>query len=250
MKATALKLKKLSTAIKRLRVLLNNFKKSSARLDVDFKHTGAWSDAYVKKFNIHQNAIEIEIQNLLHSSGSFLEHLVNLQMKNPGDDTYIYFRLLKSQQMELLSTIKDEIEIIRIKITQCVMIRRMLKEHLPTLQKTNTLIEIVQQRLETMPSTILPINIQYSSFNIQNSKFSYQIHYNFMQTCCSEIEISKSKADTALEELRLGWKLFLRLSTKGVSPPLQQMIKKLSGKHNRRRSKFLQAIKSFRSSQQ
>ncbi|MDM8535253.1 hypothetical protein QUF70_00700 [Desulfobacterales bacterium HSG17] len=230
--------------------------------------------------NIGKHASEILTKSTL-SANRIINFAINIRNQNfknqvnsiPDIDTQTeyYFRRIKKQQMELLSAIGDDIEIIKNMIGQAKEMRSVMKTHAPAINKTNGLMEVMRERLAERPTTLLRLegtgdkirelnktlkNMQeYENINgnrihkdAQNNPVgkAFSAYHDLVQISCTDIDCLKLRIQRRFKELKLGGKLMLKLSARGYSSFQKSKLDMLLSGHDERTRKFQKNIHECR----
>ena len=225
--------------------------------------------------NIDRYASKILLKSTL-SANRIINFTINISSRKntiPDIDTQTdyYFRRIKKQQMELLSAIGDDIEVIKNMIAQAKEMRSVMKTHAPAINKTNKLMEVMRERIAERPTTLLRLegtgdkirelnktlkNMQeYENVNgnrinkdAQNNPVgkAFAAYYDLVQISCTDIDYIKLRIQRRFKELKLGGKLMLKLSDRGYSPFQKTKLDMLLSRHDERTQKFQNNIHECR----
>jgi len=230
----------------------------------------------IEQYDLCCKNIEKQTSEILSKSALSANRIINfsINIKKQGNaipeintQTEYYFRRIKKQQMELLSAIGDDIEIIKNMIRQAGEMRSVMKTHAPAINKTNGLMKIMQERIAERPTTLLKLegtgdrirelnktlrNMQeYENINgdrmyrdAQNNPVGKALsaYYDLVQISCKDIIFLKLRIQRRFKDLKMGGKLMLKLSEKGYSPFKKKKLDILLSRHDDRTRKFKKNI--------
>ncbi|QTA80067.1 Uncharacterized protein dnl_23530 [Desulfonema limicola] len=225
--------------------------------------------------NIGKTALEILSKSTL-SANRIINFGISINLQGNtipeiNAQTEYYFRRIKKQQMELLSAIGDDIEIIKNMICQAKEMRSVMKTHAPAINKTNGLMEVMRERIAERPTTLLRLegtgdkirelnktlknmqeyeNVNGSRINrdAQNNPVgkAFSAYYDLVQISCTDIDYLKLRIQKRFKELKQGGKLMLKLSAKGYSPFQKRKLDMLLSCHDERTQEFQKNIHECR----
>ena len=224
-----------------------------------------------------------ESSAILSLSTLSVSRIINFRFKLNGQasgvpeidrQTVYYFQKLRKQQVELLSTVGDEVEIIRMLIRRSKKMQSMIQEHSLILRKAGLLMDVVRERVEKRPTTLLRVEGRDSKIQELNRTFGdiqlYENEYeqrmgpntknhrqkaiesalmscnDLLQTSYDDIRIRKQRIHSSLKEMKQGGKLMLKLVTKGYSPLMKRRLDKLVSDHENRIREFQNHVRECR----
>jgi len=265
--------------LKRFTSQVDKFVQDAAVLDQTLISGAEWPDKRRLAHEACYENIRREASRIKDRSTLSLNRLINFscirKIRNPLPDrdrqTQTYFSKIKKQQMEVLSAISDEIDIIQSMIDHARKMQTVLLTHSETLTKTAGLMGIIRERIVRRPTTLL--RLEGRDRKIQQLNETFQRIQDFENTHAegirqeaeenpvtsaissyhrlslgtySEIERRRAVIDHHGKDLKRGGKLLLRLAAKGYSPLMKRSLDDLVGKHEDRTRDFRDHIRENR----
>lgn len=185
--------------------------------------------------------------------------------------TKAYFSKIKKQQMEVLSAITDEIEIIQSMIEHARKTQSVLLDHSETLWKTAGLMGIIRERIVERPTTLLRLEGRDRKIQQLNDAFhqiqtyenthadgirrdaeenpmdgALSTYHDLSRETYSEIKRRKAVMEHHIKDLKQGGKLLLKLATKGYSRMMKRGLDRLVFNHEDRTRDFHHHIRESR----
>ncbi|GBC61954.1 hypothetical protein DENIS_2916 [Desulfonema ishimotonii] len=227
----------------------------------------------------YQN-IMAEASEIVSGSTLSVSRLINFRLtlngqagRVPETDrlTESYFRRLRKHQVELLSVIADDIEIIRAIIRQSREMQDVLGEHARSVQAASVLMGIMRERVVRRPTTLLQLQgsgkkirqLNETFQNIQtyendrereiredseNNPVSNALnrYIDCAQGAYADIGVRGLRIRKNGAELKKGGKLLVKLATKGYSRFMKKSLDLLLEQHERRVRQFQEEIRQYR----
>jgi hypothetical protein len=184
-----------------------------------------------------------------------------------GDRAIFYFNGLKKQQIELLSAISDETDIIQSLIERSKKIQGVFQKHSESIHRTAFLMSVIRERISRRPTTLLAVQGQGKKIEQLNQTFqgirayeelchrdigmgssdnpSEEALADYLQTAggvWSEVESRKHQLRVNSGELQQGGKLLVKLIDKGYSRRMRNNLNLLMANHEVRIRKFQEQV--------
>lgn len=266
---------------KRYTAQLDRYIKSAAVLDQTLgSENGGWPEKRRRSHEACYEDIQREASRIQKQSTLTVNRLIHFRF--PADDpqkgiperkrqTRFYFSKIKKQQMEVLSTITDEIDIIQSMIDHSRKVQSVFMTHSKTLLKTAGLMSIIRERIVRRPTTLLRLAGRDRKIQQLNDTFeriqdfenthaegirrdaeenpvssAMSSYYRLTQGTYSEIERRKTVIEQCIKDLKRGGKLLLKLASKGYSPMMKRNLDMLVYQHEDRTRDFYHHIRENR----
>ncbi len=187
------------------------------------------------------------------------------------DMTRSYFRKLRKHQVELLRSIGSEISMIRNALKHSRRMAQVLQENVPPVLQASHFMDILRERIDARPTTLLKLNGRGRKIEQLNSSFSEIQHYEnaYHQNIRNDAEANpvtealaiyndlsaetvhdmaerRDRLKASTKELEKGRKLMIKLALKGYSPLMKKPLDVLVEKHRRRTRNFEKKIQQWR----
>lgn len=181
------------------------------------------------------------------------------------------FRKLKLIQVESLSFIIDETEIIENMVSKSQKFRQMLSDNLAVLQKSNQYMEIMKERLENRPSTLLSVHGKDEKIKALNNTItnmqtyeascmvriskgmngsvfdnSFIIYKDLENDHVIQIHKSLKSIENRFDEIKTVFGHMKRIAKKGFTRRIQNQIEPILENHQRRRHDFEKSVQLCR----
>ncbi|MEE4359599.1 MAG: hypothetical protein V2I97_24205 [Desulfococcaceae bacterium] len=263
---------------RKLTVLIADFLKISAQVDNALYLNGSLPEKTIHRYENAYTEVIRESAAVLSKSGISAVRIINYRFRMNGLSkgipeidslTASWFRKIRKHQMELLSTINDEVGIIRDSIRQYKKMQEVMRKHCPAISKAGNMMGVIRERITRRPTTLLRLagreekitelnetfqdmndyeNLQ--QFRLESGshpeKDAFQLYQELGQGTLGEILLRQEKVKNAVKELQKGRKLLVKLVSKGYSPFMKKSLDALNAKHEERSRNFLSSVEENR----
>ncbi len=247
---------------------VDSYIKAAFAIDNDLKQLedpAHWLD----RQKILQEKIDKEASRILFQSTLCASRLINFPFHKNGlsgkshGKTVLYLKKIKKHQMELLSSVCDDIEIIRNIIKHTGNLRKILGNHSKTIGNASFLMDVIRDRINRRPTTLLRLNAKGKKADELNRTIDKMLIFENRQEekirkdaennpankalfaylsvtdeICSGLNKRQISLSVNIKELKKGNRLLIKLVSKGYSPFMKKSLDTLIKMHESRTRKF------------
>jgi len=276
----------LATDIRRFTEQVEHYLRTCAVVDQNMEQTAPEKISRKSSGNSEMDAwsrIREDASVIRSRATASVNNLVNFHIGRNGDTgknsgaaqlRTLYFRKLKKQQMELLSAITDEVDIIRGMIRQYRDMQAVLKKHSVTIHTASGFMEMMRERMERRPTTLLRLQSpgkkaaslnqaidemqDYEDTHARDIREeaerspvgdAYTDYLDLTQNICMDIRERQERVLAHAGELKQGGGFLLKLVSGGYSPFIKRKIETLVVHHDQRIIRFRQQVLQARQEQ-
>lgn len=241
-------------------------------LDDQIKKGKSLSSRLWEKYEYLFEHLEKEAAFILSQTTIALNHMINYRFRigNPPEaeaghinQRYGYYRKIKRQQMEVLSSLADEIEILGSLLKQTGKMRGLIQKHSSTFDKASNLMNIICERITHRPMAVMKLDgndekIRELDTTIQNinkyedlygKQIQKETDENYPGAACSmftgiidesygQMIHRKKRIVSLLKELKAGCAMMRKIVKIGYSNRMQASFNTLIENHNHRLFEF------------
>ncbi len=221
--------------------------------------------------------IDEEASRILFQSTLCSSRLINFPFYKNGlsgkshEKTVLYLKEIKKHQMELLSSVRDDIEMIRNIIKQSENLRNALGKHSKTIGNASFLMDVIRERINSRPTTLLRLNAKGKKAaelnrtidemrifeNREQEKIKKDAENNPAAKALSDylkvadeirlgLQARQINLSANTKELKKGSGLLIKLASKGYSPFMKKKLDALIKMHETRTRKFKTRVNKCR----
>ncbi len=265
---------------KRFTSLLDFYVKTSALLDRALGLPSPLRKRKQKKYDTCYDDLKRESGAILSRTSLSINYLINFRFRLNGQArgvpeidqlTVDSIRRVRKQQMEILSMISDDIEVIRDMLGQYRNMQTVMQTNTTVLRRASRLMSVVRDRIEHRPTTLLRLEGNDRKIRLLNQAIeTIQTHENrheetirqeaenqplemafdgyqtAVRGTWADISRRKERIERNTADMKQGTKLLIRLLTRGYSPLMKRSLNTLLSRHDSRSRRFQNHVKESR----